>query len=155
MPVAFGAFCKCLQSLVEAEAAGLLARREFLERGEKLTHVLLRRHEHEGVVHAPPSVVDAFVVGALERIGAQVEELRKTQGHERVLPDIQAVRALFREDDLPLVVAQADQRAVVVEVEELLARARRLAGERIGDVVAVEWTLKVLSPTFMPFNSCP
>ena len=38
----------------------------------------------------------------------------------------------------------AHQRAVVVEVEELLARAGRLAGEGVGDVVAVEVNLEGL-----------
>ena len=69
-------------------------------------------------------VVHALVVGRLEGVGAQVEDLRQTQRHERLLPDVEAVRALLGEDDLPLVVAQRHQRAVVVEVEELVARAR-------------------------------
>ena len=68
----------------------------------------------------------------------------RRSGDERFLPDIEAMRALLGEDDLPLVVAQPDERAVVVEVEELLARAGRFAGERIGDVVAVEMHLEGL-----------
>lgn len=47
-------------SIVNREAAGLLARWKFLERGEKLADVLLRRHHHEGVVHPPASVVDVL-----------------------------------------------------------------------------------------------
>jgi hypothetical protein len=39
------------------------------------------------------------VVGGLERIGAQVEELGQVQGDERVLPYVQAVSPLLREDE--------------------------------------------------------
>ena len=140
----WSALLERFQHLVEREAADLLARREFLERRQELPDVLLRRHEQEDVLDPPLLVAHAIVVGRLERIGAQVEDLRQAQRHERFLPDIEAVRALLGEDDLPLVVAQADQRAVVVEVEELVARAGRFAGQRIGDVVAVEMDLEGL-----------
>ena len=60
------------------------------------------------------------MVGFLEGVGADIEEPGEAQGHERLLPDIEAVGALFGEDQLPLVVAQR-QRAVIVEVEELVA----------------------------------
>ena len=95
-----------LQNGIQRESADLLARREFLERGEELPDVLLRRHEQEDVIDPPAVPVHAFVVADLERIGAQVEELREAQRHERLLPDVAAVRALLGEDDLPLVVAQ-------------------------------------------------
>src|SRR5438094_8957449 len=71
-----GRFRRALQSfqhLIEAEAAWLLARREFLEGSEELPDVLLRRHKQEGMVNPPASIVYAFVVSGLERIGAQVE----------------------------------------------------------------------------------
>ncbi len=41
---------KRLQHVVEGEAAGLLAGRELLERGEELPDVLLRRHEQEDTI---------------------------------------------------------------------------------------------------------
>src|SRR5262245_22163130 len=59
------------QHLVEREAAGLLARREFFERGQELSHVLLGRHHYEDVVNAPMLVIDAFMVRGLERVRAQ------------------------------------------------------------------------------------
>ena len=90
----------------------------------------LRRHQQEDVVDPPVRCSPCRMVGLLERIGAQVEELGQAQRHERLLPDIEAVGALLGEDDLPVVVAQRHQRAVVVEVEELVARVGRLAGER-------------------------
>ncbi len=74
----------------------------------------------------------ASVVGALEGIGTQVEELWKAQCYERILPDIEAVCSLLGEDQLPLVVAQCHQRAVVVEVEEFLAWGRPFAGSYSG-----------------------
>ena len=88
-----------------------------------MSDVLLRWHQDEGVIDPPPPVINALVVGRLERIGAQIEKLRETQWHEWILPHIQAMRALFGEDDLLLVVAQRYERAVVVEVKEFLARA--------------------------------
>src|SRR6185369_14979127 len=94
-----------LQRLIHAEAAGLLTGREFLKGSQKLPDVLLRWHQNEGVIDPPPPVIDAFVVGGLERIGAQVEKFWETKWHEWVLPHFQAVRALFGEDDLVLVVA--------------------------------------------------
>ncbi len=92
---------------------------------KELADVLLGRDQQEGVVHAPLPVVPA-VRGFLEGIGAEVEEPGEAQGHKRLLPDIEAVGALLGEDDLPLVVAQSHQRAVIVEVEEFVARVRRL-----------------------------
>ena len=77
------------------------------------------------MVDAPLGVADGMV-GPLKRIRAKVVELGKTQRDERLLPDIEALCALLSEDDLPIVVTQRDERAVVVEVEELVARARAL-----------------------------
>src|SRR5262249_26028091 len=76
-----------LQHFVEAEAADLLARREFLERSQELPDVLLRRHEQEGSVDSPVSVVHADDVSLLERVRAQVEDLGKAQHDEWLLPD--------------------------------------------------------------------
>ena len=84
------------------------------------------------------------MIGDLERIGAQIEQLRHTQRHEGLRPDSEAVGALLLEDDLPLVVAQCDQRTVVVPVEELLARAWRLAADGGREVVAIEVDLEGL-----------
>src|SRR5262249_7712701 len=119
----FRGVLQSLQRIVNRKAAGLLARWELPKGGEELRDVLLRRHHDESVVHPPPSVIDAFVVGAFERIGAQVEELRESQRHERVLPHIQALRTLFGKDNLPLVITQTDERTVIVEVEKFVTRA--------------------------------
>ena len=81
-----------LQHPIDAEAARLLAGRELLEGGKELSDVLLRRHEQEGALYAPTLVIHALVVGGLEGVRAQVEELREAQRHERVLPDVEAVR---------------------------------------------------------------
>jgi len=69
-----------------------------------------------------------LVVSQFERIGMQVEDLWQAQWRERFLPDIEAMSALLLEDDLLLVVAQRHERAVVVEVEEFMARAGCFAG---------------------------
>src|SRR5262245_63182201 len=83
-------------------------------------------------------------VRLLIRIGPQVEELRKPQGSERFLPYQQSsLGALFSENKLPVVVAQADQVGVVIEVVELFARTLLcLASQEWQHVVAVEMHLE-------------
>jgi hypothetical protein len=60
-----------------------------------LPDILLCRHQNEGVIDPPLTVTDAFVVGDLERVGAQIEQLGEAQRDEGILPDIQTGRALF------------------------------------------------------------
>jgi hypothetical protein len=43
-------------------------------------------------------------VADLERISAEVEDLRPAQHHERFPPDVDTVGALLLEGDLPLIV---------------------------------------------------
>src|SRR5688572_20636873 len=62
---------------VQAEAAGLLARRELLEGGEELADDVLSRDADEGVVEPPVVVRIRRDVCPLERIGSQVEQLRE------------------------------------------------------------------------------
>jgi hypothetical protein len=110
--------------LIDAEAAGLLARRELLEGAQESANELLRGNKNERVLDTPAPVVHAFMVRRLEGIGSNVEQLWQPQRDERLLPNLHAFAALFRENDLPLVIAKADERAIIVEVEEL---ARGLA----------------------------
>src|SRR5437868_5986707 len=138
------AFSQSLQHIVQGETADLLARREFPESGQELRDVLLRRNHYEQMLRPPARIIHALVVGGLERIGAQVEELWEAQCHERLLPHVKALRTLFGEDDLVLQIAQRDEGAVIVEIKELLARAGRFASQRVGNVVAVEMNLKAL-----------
>src|SRR4030095_10579264 len=93
----FRGVLQTLQRVVNRKAAGLLARREFLKRGEELPDVLLCRHENKRMVNPPASIVYAFVVRGLEGIGAQIEKFRETKRHEWVLPHVQAMRALLGE----------------------------------------------------------
>ena len=119
----FWGVLQSLQRVVERKTAGFLARREFLKRGQELPNILLGWHHDEGVIDPPPAVIYALVVSGLERIGTQIEKLRETQRHEWVLPDVQAMGALFGKDDFVLVVAERNERAVVVEIKEFLPRA--------------------------------
>src|SRR3954464_924268 len=66
-------------------------------------------------------------------------KLGQAQLDERLLPDVEAVRALLEEGELPLVVAQRGELAAVGPVEELLAWCfGGLALEEGHEVVAVE-----------------
>ena len=80
----------------------------------------------------------------LERVGAQIDEKRRAQRHQRLLPDVKALVLLLEEHDLPLIVAQAGEVAVVGPVEELLALVGP-AGEQVALVVAVEMDLEGLA----------
>src|SRR5512147_350953 len=91
-----------LHRLVDAEAAGFLARREFLEGREELSDVLLRGHEQKQTIYPPMRVVHADQVAFFERVRAEIEDLRDSKRHERLLPDREALGALFGKDDLPL-----------------------------------------------------
>src|SRR6185436_15388662 len=128
---------------VQAEAARLLARRELLERGEELADDVLRGDADEGVIEPPIVVRVRRDISPFERISPQIKELRKPQSRERLTPDLQrSGDSLFLEDKLPVVVAQADQFGVIVEVEELLARSLlRLAGQERQQVVTIEMHL--------------
>ncbi|HEY7318738.1 MAG TPA: hypothetical protein VIE89_14270 [Candidatus Binatia bacterium] len=81
----------------------------FLKLSQELSDVLLSRHQDAGVIDPPPAVINTLVVSGLKRIGAQIKQLRETQWYQWVLPHVQAVRALFGENNLPLVIAHADQ----------------------------------------------
>src|SRR5439155_8788927 len=136
------AFHNLLQHAVEGKASGLLARRELLEGRKPLPDIRGRRNEQEGSVRTPPWIINAFVVGTLERVAPQVEDLGDAECHERLLPDIEAMRALLREHELPVVVAQGNYAAVVAPVEEFMPR--RLLGfafEIWDQVIAVEMNL--------------
>src|ERR1700724_1314365 len=123
---------------VEIEAAGLLPRRERSVGLQVLAHDVLRRDDQEGVLDAPPVVVSGVALGALEGIRAQVHELGEAQRHQRVLPHIETYGTLLQEQELPLLIAQGGELAVIGPVEKLLALARTGAGQQIALVVAVE-----------------
>ena len=78
-----------LDHLVDREARRLLPRRELLERLEELRRDRVAASDDVGVVEDPVVVRVRGHVGALERVGAQVEELRDAQRHERLGPDPQ------------------------------------------------------------------
>ena len=79
-------------------------------------------------------------MGPLVRIPPQVEHQRHPKRREGVRPGLKGgLYALLHENQLPVVVAQGCEVAVVREVEDLVARADvRLSGEERQDVVAVQ-----------------
>ena len=118
-----------LQRLVDGEASRFLARRVFPERPQKLADVLLRRHHQERVVEQIIPVCIGGDGGTLVRVGAQVGDHGNARLHEGFTPDLHGpLDPLLGEPELPVVVAQAQQVAVVREVKELLARALRQPG---------------------------
>ena len=123
---------------VEVEAAGLLARREFAEALQPLPDVGARRREHEHVLGEPLVVAMPSYSARSKGSHAQIAEQGGAQLFEGLYPDVQSVGVLPQEGDLPLVVAQGCNAAVVGPVDELLARPFALTLERRKQVVAVE-----------------
>src|SRR5580698_1685165 len=99
------------------------------------------------VVHEPVVVLIGRYIRPLVGVHSKIKYLRKPQAGKRFHPDIQvARRALLAEDKLPVVVPHTYQHAVVVEVEEVVARRRRLLASQIRkNVVAIEMNLEDLS----------
>ncbi len=62
------------------------------------------------------------MIGTLERVGSEVENLGQSQWYKGFLPYIKPFRPLLREHDLPFVVAQVQQVACVGKVEEFPSR---------------------------------
>src|SRR5690348_2281868 len=137
-----------LDDLVDREARRPLARRIVLEGGQELGDQRLHReHDRPGVPHHPVVIAVRGDVGPLIGIGPKVEYLGQAQSRERLGPDAQcAGGALLLEHDLPILVAHIDEIAVVVEIDELLARAVRLLSGEVGKlVIAVEVDLEGLA----------
>jgi hypothetical protein len=107
-----------------------------------LAHDVLRRDDQEGVLDAPVVVVSGVALGPLEGVGPQVHELREAQRHRRVLPHVETYGALLQEQELPLLIAQGGELAVIGPVEKFLALAWTGAGQQIALVVAVEVNLE-------------
>ena len=113
-----------LQHLIDGEARRLLPWRKVLEGRQELADIGLRRDQHEGVIEQPVVVGVRGDVGALVRIEPEIEDQRHAQVVKGSAQTRKRSRGpLLHEDELPVVVAQSRQIAVVGEVEELLARA--------------------------------
>src|SRR4051812_35711782 len=139
------ALLQLLQNMVQVEAAGLLARRKLGVALQVLGHDGHRREEHIGTIDAPLVVVAGLTWSDLEGIGAQVDELRETQRHKRILPYFQANGALLHEQHFPAVIAQGGEVAVVRPVEKFLALTRSGAGQKVALVVAIQVNLEGLA----------
>ena len=75
---------------VEAEAAGLLARREFAEALQPLRDVGPGGREREHAIGHPLRVANPFIRGAFEGIHAQVFDQGHAQLHEGFAPHLQS-----------------------------------------------------------------
>ncbi len=81
------------------------------------------------------------------RIGAQVVEPRNPCFHERFTPDGQrTLFPLLGEHDLPVVVAQSGQIAIIGEIEKLLARTLGFLPGQVGKlIVTIQMNLVLLA----------
>lgn len=76
-----------LHHLIDGEARRLLAWWVLNKCVQEIANELLRRQEQVNVINYPVPVGVRGDVRPLEGVCAQVEELRKPQGHQRFLPD--------------------------------------------------------------------
>ena len=67
------------------------------------------------------------IVRALEGVAQQVEELRESQGHERILPDIEAMSPLLGEDELPAPVARERELLISLLLRVIKARDAKVS----------------------------
>ena len=137
------AFLQLLQDFIHVEGGRLLPLRVVLEGHQELAHVGLRGHQQEDVIDQPVVVGVRSDVRPLVRVRPEIEHLRDPQAGERVRPDEHRSRGpLLHEHQLPVVVAQAGQLLVVVDVEERFPRALRGLPGQVGDeIVAVQMDL--------------
>src|SRR6516164_3516899 len=126
------------QRLIDRERAGPLPGREILKTLNVLRDDGLRWYDDKGVLDEPSDVIASLIHAALERIGAQVDELGHAQLLQRLGPDVETLRSLLHEHRLPLLVAEPGEVAVVGPVEEFATLVRPLAGKNVALVVAVE-----------------
>ena len=140
-----------LHNLVDAEARRLLARRILSEGPDELGHQSLRRHDDERAVERPLVVAVRRNISPLVGVHAQVEHFGRAHADERLAPDLsRAFDTHLAEYDFPVSGTEANELAVVVEVEELLARRFILLAGQVGKlVVAVEMHV-VGAPSGLP-----
>src|SRR5262249_53845450 len=100
-----GGFLQLRKDFVHVEAGRLLTLRIVPERHKELADVVLRRNNQERVIQKPIVVGIRRDIGALVRVGPQIEHLRKAQVGERLRPDSKRSRgSLLHEHKLPVIV---------------------------------------------------
>ena len=99
---------------VQVERTRLLSWREFGGRLQLLCCQCLHWIDDEDVLGEPVPIRVGVLIGSLEGIPAQVEDLRQAHWHERFRPQLRACRSLLIEDSLPVSEANVDDQAVIV-----------------------------------------
>ncbi len=132
---------------INREAGRRLARWILLERLHKFLGVDRALHVQVDVLRHPVHVLVRGNIGPLVGVHAQVVDLGKPQTDEGLHPDIEVARgALLAEDELPVVVPHGDELAVVIEIEEVVARRGRFLPFKVGkNVVAIQVDLEDLA----------
>src|SRR5262249_44603464 len=129
-----------VRRLVDSEARRLLTRWKLFERLHEVRDDRLCREQHVRRLQVPVPIGVRGDIGAFKGIGTQVVELRRPQHREGLGPDLQGPgAALFEKDGLEVAGAKRDEIAVVVEIDESLARALHTLGrEERQQVVAID-----------------
>jgi len=131
--------------LIDGKTGRLHARRELLERRQKLGHDGLPGVHQVDTVNHPVPVGVGGDVRPLERVRAQVKHLGKAQKDERFRPYLNGTRhALLCKDEFPVVVSHGHQVAVVGKIYKARPGAFFFfAGKVRQTVVAVDMHLEL------------
>ena len=105
------------------------------------------------MIEPPIPVGVGTFVRALKGITPQVEDLRQAQLDKRFRPELHTLGALLHKDHLPIVDADGRNPAVIVGVEEELARALVGLAQQVGqDIVAIDMDFEILTVSLMAFK---
>src|SRR3954447_21498512 len=110
-----------------------------------LPHNRLRGHDHERVLDKPSDIVARFMLGALERIGAQVEQHGKAELNHRLLPDAETFGLLLEKNCFPLLEAKPGEVAVIGPVKKFSTFVGALSCQQVALIIAVKVNLEVLA----------
>jgi len=127
---------------VQVERGRLLAWREFQKCLDLLGHKPLHFVDNVGMGDQPIPVCVRVMVRALEWISAQIKDLRRSKFYKRLEPAHQLLGPLLQKHDFPVAHPDAQNVAIVADVEEELSGTLfRLAGEIGQQVVTIDMHL--------------
>ena len=112
-----------LHHTVEVEGCRFLPRREIDKRLDLLCRQRLSRVDGRYMVEHPVPIGVGTLIGPFEGVAAKIEKFGHSQFHKRFRPDHHALGSLFQKDDLPVADADSGHLAVIIPIEEPIARA--------------------------------
>src|SRR5262245_11232711 len=132
---AASSFLQMPEDFVQVERGRLLTWREFHKGLDLLGHKPLHFVDDVGMGDQPIPVCVRVMVRALERIPPQVEDLRRSKFYKRLEPALQLLGSLLQKHDLPVAHPDAQDVAIIADVEEEISGAAFCLAGEIGQQV--------------------